>query len=352
MRLLIVSTEQRCTSYFEFREALLSLGVEEVCVVDASSCFLSKFRPLHIIPFPRLLKQIKDFNPDFVLTDLLYYVTHMAKLVSRPVFFHMRGDPWSESYWDNAMHPSTFVRIYKNYLTKIFLPMIRKADLIFANSKWLEEKIQRHLPNHPTRTLYTGISPEKWVMNNNTKCNFEHPAALSVFPFNIYAKVLGLLKFMRVIEKMSDINFYFVGDGPYFQIVKQKTPSNMFLVGKASVSEVRKMLDSCDIFVHPSGSDVLPRTVKEASLMEKPIVASNIGGIPEIVKDNETGYLCDIDKTDEWIEKIRFLLDNPNIARRLGKNACEYVKETFNWKKIAKDFLENLKSSIRSLNSK
>jgi len=106
------------------------------------------------------------------------------------------------------------------------------------------------------------------------------------------------------------------------------------------------MLDSCDIFVHPSGSDVLPRTVKEASLMEKPIVASNIGGIPEIVKDNETGYLCDIDKTDEWIEKIRFLLENPDVARKFGKNAREFVMETFNWRRIARGFRENL-SALR-----
>jgi glycosyltransferase involved in cell wall biosynthesis len=97
--------------------------------------------------------------------------------------------------------------------------------------------------------------------------------------------------------------------------------------------------------VHPSGLDVLPRSVKEASLMEKPIIASNVGGIPEIVKNNQTGYVCGIDDVDQWIGKIRFLLDNPDVARRFGKNARESVIETFGWRKIAERFIKILETS-------
>jgi glycosyltransferase involved in cell wall biosynthesis len=78
---------------------------------------------------------------------------------------------------------------------------------------------------------------------------------------------------------MPEVNFYFAGDGPYFNLVKQNCPPNMLLIGRVSEPEVKKLLESGDIFVHPSGLDALPRIVKEASLMEKPIVASNVGGI-------------------------------------------------------------------------
>ena len=80
--------------------------------------------------------------------------------------------------------------------------------------------------------------------------------------------------------------------------------------------------------------------------MEKPIIASNVGGIPEIVKNNQTGYLCEIDYVDQWIGKIRFLLDNPDVARMFGKNARKFVMETFDWKKITEGFLKTLKSFI------
>ena len=108
------------------------------------------------------------------------------------------------------------------------------------------------------------------------------------------------------------------------------------------------MLEGCDVFVHPSGLDAFPRSVKEASLLEKPIVASNVGGIPEIIRDNETGYLCEIDNIDQWVEKIRFFLDNPNIASMFGKRAREYVLKKFDWDRLAESFVETLSSSNNS----
>lgn len=342
MRLLIVSTKQRLAGYIEFVVALDSLGVEAICVHDLKYCFLGESKPLHIVPIPGLLKLVKRFNPDFIMTDSTSYIPYMAKLVNRRVLFHMRGDAWSESYWNRAMHPSLFARMYAHYLAKI--RSIKKVDLILPNSKWLQKRVKQHLPNHPTEVLYVGMNAEKWVPGHNTTFNVKHPAVVGVFPFTIYAKVSGLLKFTRVIRKMPDVNFYFAGNGPYSNLIKQNCPSNMFLIGRVSRFGVKKLLGSGDIFVHPSGSDALPRSVKEASLMEKPIIASNVGGIPEIVKNNQTGYLCNINDVDQLIGKIRFLLDNPDVASRLGKNAREFVKKTFDWRKIAESFIGNLKT--------
>jgi len=341
MKLLIVSTKQRLVDYIEFVEALNSLGGEAKCVRDLKYCFLSEYKPLHIIPTPRLLKVIKRFNPDFVMTDSVRYIPNMAKLVSHRVLLHMRGDYWSESYWDRAMYPSLFSRMYKHYLDAI--SNLKKVDLILSNSKWLQKRVKQHLPNHPTQVLYVGIDARKWVPSHNTTFNIKHPAVVGVFPFTIYAKVTGFLKFIKIMEKMPDVNFYFVGNGPYLNLVKQNCPSNMFLFGRVSRSGVKELLESGDIFIHPAGLDALPRSVKEASLMEKAIIASNVGGIPEIVKNNETGYLCNINDADQWIGKIRFLLDNPDVARRFGRNAREFVETTFNWRKIAESFLSNLR---------
>lgn len=346
MRLLIVSTKQRLAGYMEFVEALNFLGAEAICVHDSKYCFLGETKPLCRIPIPKLLKLVKQFNPDFVMTDSPYYIPHMAKLVNRRVLFHMRGAEegrLAERAWDIALYPSLFARMYTHYLARIIIPSIQKTDLIFANCKWIQKQVKRHLPNHPTQVLYVGIDAGKWVPKNNTTFNVKHPAVVGVFPFTIYAKVTGFLKFTRVVEKMPDVNFYFAGNGPYLNLIKRNCPSNMFLVGRISRSEVKKMLEHGDIFVHPSGLDALPRSVKEASLMEKPIIASDVGGIPEIVRNSHTGYLCNINDVDQWVEKIRFLLDNPDIAKRLGKNARQFVSETFNWRKITENFLKILK---------
>jgi glycosyltransferase involved in cell wall biosynthesis len=344
MRLLIIAGDENFADYDGFVEALGFLGSEAICVSARQYCFLSKFYPLHVVPFPRLLERIRRFNPDFIITDSNEYIPQMAKLVGQRVLYHMLADPWSESYFEGAMHPSLFVRMYIRYLAKLFVPGIRKVDIILPNSRWLQEKVKERLPQYPTRVLYMGINPEKWVPCCNSSFDLKHPAALGLFPFTIYPKVLGLLKFIKVIKKMPDVNFYFAGDGPYLSLVKQYCPPNMFLIGKVSRLKAKKLLESADIFTHPAGLDVLPRSVKEASLMEKPIVASDIGGIPEIVKNNQTGYLCSTNSVEQWIVKIRFLLDNPDIAMNMGKNARRFVMKTFDWKKIAEDLLNDLKA--------
>jgi len=347
MRILIVSLKPRLSDYVEFVEALNCLGAEAMCVHDLKHCFLGQSKPLSLVPIPKLLRLIKRFNPDFVLTDSPYYITHMVKLVNRRVLFHMRGGEdvrLAERDLDIGSYPSFFARIYTHYLGKIIVPSIKKTDLILPNSKWLQKQLKQYLPNHQTRVLHVGIDARKWIPNHNLTFSVEHPMVVGVFPFTVYTKVSGLLKFTRVIRKMPDVNFYFAGDGPYLDLITKNRPSNMFLLGRVSTSEVKKLLESGDIFVHPSGLDALPRSVKEASLMERPIIASDVGGIPEIVKDNETGYLCKIDDVDQWIGKIRFLLDNQDVARKFGKNAREFVIETFNWRKITKNFLDDLKA--------
>jgi len=343
MKLIIVSTRQHLPDYNEFVESLNTLGVEALVVHNLEYCFLTTRPPLHTIPIPKLLKLVKRFDPDFVMTDSIYYVPHMLKLVNRRVLFHMRGDAWNESYWDRFKFPSLIARIYSHYLYRLGRHGIKKTDLILPNSKWLQKTVRQHLPSHPTQVLYVGIDPKKWVPNHNPRLNIKHPAAVGLFKFNVYKKVLGFLKFTQVVRKMPYVNFYFAGKGYYMNLARQNCPSNMFLLGWLSRLDAKNLMANGDIFIHPSGQDAFPRCLKEASLLEKPIIASNIGGIPEIVENGETGYLCSLDDVDQWIEKIRFLLDNTNVARKLGENARKYVEEKFDWRKIGQGFLKNLK---------
>lgn len=343
MKLLIASTKQRLSGYMEFAEALHPLGVETICVHDVKYYALSEFKVLNHVPFPKLLKLIKRFNPDFILTHSPYYTAYISKLVDQRLLVHLRGDLWTEVYWVKTVYPSLFKRTWYQWKTFVITRGIKKADLILPICKWLERKVRQRLPDYPTQVLYRGINPEKWNPNRHIKSfKLKHPAVVGVFDFKIYPKVAGLLKFIKAIKKMPDVHFYFAGDGPYADVVKQKRPSNMFLVGRIPRSTVQSLLVSGDIFAHPSGLEAVPRSIAEASLMEKPIIASNVGGIPEIVKDKETGYLCNINEPDQWIEKTHFLLDNPSIAKKLGKNARKFMTKNFSWKRIAEGFVREL----------
>ena len=76
--------------------------------------------------------------------------------------------------------------------------------------------------------------------------------------------------------------------------------------------------------------------------MKKPVVATNVGGIPELMKDGETGFLVEKGNSEEWIKKISILIDSKEKRKEMGENGRKFVEENFSWEKIAKEFLKDL----------
>jgi glycosyltransferase involved in cell wall biosynthesis len=78
----------------------------------------------------------------------------------------------------------------------------------------------------------------------------------------------------------------------------------------------------------------------EAMASGTPVVASRVGGVPEIVQHGQTGYLVDPGNTADLREHLRTLLDNPRLARHQGDNARDLVLERFTWDAVAQRCLD------------
>ena len=96
------------------------------------------------------------------------------------------------------------------------------------------------------------------------------------------------------------------------------------------------MLTAADCYVLASGLDCCPTTVLEASLLRKPIIASRIGGVPEIVVEGQSGWTIDNDRTDDWVNKISRVTTDAKLNRGLGNYGNRWVSERFDWKTISK----------------
>jgi len=88
-----------------------------------------------------------------------------------------------------------------------------------------------------------------------------------------------------------------------------------------------------------------PLTLQEAQLMKKPVVATNVGGIPEIMKDNETGFLVKKGNSEELIEKLSLLINDKEKRKIMGENGRKFIEENFSWNIIAKEFLKILEEN-------
>jgi glycosyltransferase involved in cell wall biosynthesis len=76
--------------------------------------------------------------------------------------------------------------------------------------------------------------------------------------------------------------------------------------------------------------------------MKKPVIATNTGGIPEMMIDSQTGFLVEEGDHNGWIKHLSNTINDENLSKKLGEEGRKFVNETFNWEKIAKNFLKIL----------
>ena len=92
---------------------------------------------------------------------------------------------------------------------------------------------------------------------------------------------------------------------------------------------VPRVLSAFDLCVAPSLREALSIVLIEASQASLPIVASRVGGIPEVVADQESGVLVSPHDKSEWVRQIKCLAENPAMLERFGKRARGFYEEKF-----------------------
>jgi glycosyltransferase involved in cell wall biosynthesis len=144
-------------------------------------------------------------------------------------------------------------------------------------------------------------------------------------------------KYIRLLEKVfgsmvhSDIDI----EGKIITTKKR----NFFIIPPRSQEFVPEVVASSDIVVIPSVSEGFGLTTLEACSLGKPVIATNVGAIPEIIIDKQTGILVNPKKPNEITEAVCHLLKNESEAKRIGKNAAERSR-MFDWEKTVSQYLE------------
>ena len=114
--------------------------------------------------------------------------------------------------------------------------------------------------------------------------------------------------------------------------------------GFVPYSKVPEALSQIDIFVYPSRHEGFGRSIMEALAMEKAVVATRVGGIPDLINDGENGFLVEPHSPEQLANKIGELIKNKELREKFGKNGREWVGKNFEWndgiKKFANLFLE------------
>ena len=150
----------------------------------------------------------------------------------------------------------------------------------------------------------------------------------------------------KVIEKYPEARFIFVGDDcgmSSYMLMKARqlgVLNNIDLVGKVEREKLKEYYFSASCCVVPSLWENHPYVCLEAMACGKPVIASNVGGIPEIIKDTATGLLVNPGSFKSLAEAIIRVLDDQKLAKQLGANAKKYIQNEYSVNKVIKQTVD------------
>ena len=101
-----------------------------------------------------------------------------------------------------------------------------------------------------------------------------------------------------------------------------------------------EVLKSSQVLVLPSRIESVPQSILEAFYLKIPVIATDVGGVHEIVSNNKTGLLVTPNNSKELLENINYLLNDIDLCNRLANNAHEFVMKNFSWEVLLPKYIE------------
>lgn len=206
--------------------------------------------------------------------------------------------------------------------------------------------------------LKSVVSKKKLIVIPNSVEQQSHPPSLSFLELRRGEKVknqINILFVGRLSEpklpellikcfvefKNKNVKLQIVGDGPKFDLCKDLKNNfalqNIQLLG--TQLDVKRFYSEADIFILLSRWEGLPMTIIEAMSFGLPVIASNVGGIPELIKNGYNGYL--VDNKEKQIENcLNLLIQNQELRQYFAKNTLKKYKENYTIDNMIKQYLK------------
>jgi glycosyltransferase involved in cell wall biosynthesis len=214
---------------------------------------------------------------------------------------------------------------------------LRKADYITATGPRLGEATTKYAPKAKKINIIPyGIDLKVFSPNRRLRGDKE----LTIGAIRHLKSVHGLDYLLRAMPMVSaqhpGTRLLLVGDGPqrsYLEGLAQSLgiSDQVQFGGNVPHQKVPSYLESIDIFVMPSISEGLGVAAIEASAMGIPVVASNVGGVPDAVIDGETGFLVPPKDSAAIATAIIELVEKPKLRLRMGQAGRKFVAENYEW---------------------
>ncbi|MHA1753909.1 MAG: glycosyltransferase family 4 protein, partial [Candidatus Odinarchaeia archaeon] len=245
---------------------------------------------------------------------------------------------WSiHTFRNNRQH-----YVFDKYIASYF-------DSIIAVSENVKKEVVEHgIDENKIVILPNAIDVEINLLNSEYKKSF-----LKKYGLNDGIKIIGTISrlhpikglgslikgFKKISDEFDNLRLVICGDGAQkkeLEFLTHKLSLENKIIFTGYVRDRLNVLNVFDYFILPSLSEGLPIVILEAMMIGKPVIATNVGGVPEIIKDKETGLLIPPNNPDKIYEAIKTLLNDTELTKLIAINGQKYVNQRFNFEETFK----------------
>ena len=223
---------------------------------------------------------------------------------------------------------------------------IEQSDAVTAVSHWLrEEAIREFAIRRPIDVVYNFIDPERHARPYPGCIPPQHctgeATLMHISNFRPVKRVEDVVRiFARVRQKM-EARLLLVGDGPTAEHALQVATElgvadRVFFVGV--VEQIEPILQQASLLLLPSETESFGLVALEAMASGVPVIASRVGGLPEVVVHGETGYLAPVGDVDAMAEYALAILQDPDKHRRFSQAAHHRAAQLFDYHHIVDQY--------------
>jgi glycogen(starch) synthase len=278
----------------------------------------------HIVALRQKIAQLKRaFSPELVHingvgpTDFFHQTTNHAHKAPLLVTLHGEWNSQADAIVGRTLREADWVAGCSAAVLnrgRRLAPEIEARSSIVYNGLEIRALAPEPLPFDPPRILCLGrLSPEKGMD-------------------------VALAAFVSILERFSNARLIIAGDGPSHWELQQQAAAHgidhaVDLIGWVAPDQVPSLINGSTIVLMPSRQDSMPLVALEASLMARPIVATRVGGLPEVVAHEETGLLVEKENSRALARAVVSLLSHPEVAARMGDSARARAQRLFGWER-------------------
>jgi glycosyltransferase involved in cell wall biosynthesis len=295
---------------------------------------------------------------DVIYANGIFFETVIAnKFLRKPLVMKIVGDEaWERSVrkgWtkDNFEDFQNRRQSWQAELLKRHRSwFVRQADKVITPSQYLAKWVAKWgVAEDRIKVIYNAVEPVDEVE--------PLPVPLAT---PIKAVTVGRLvpwkrvdRLLEVLKALPELGLVVVGDGPERPRLEQMArelgiSSRVYFAGQRTKRETLSLMAACDIFLLNSTYEGLPHVVLEAMALGLPVVATAVGGVPEVVRDRETGMLSPIDSGALNLA-LRQLVEDSALRQRLGERGYRWIQQHFNQARMIKETETILLSAIREV---